>query len=167
MEKLGINTMGLLAQVVNVGILLFVFLKFLYKPILKVLEKRQQSIEGNIRLQEQLEAKLEAMAETEKELVKHAKIEANKILETARHEAKKLVDGAVANAKSEVSALKDQTRENFKKEVLAKQEELESMMAAKATEIANRAIGKLLNQKTRDSLTEKQVSELVKKSHIS
>lgn len=165
MENLGINVMGLVAQLVNVSILLVVFKKFLYKPALRMLEKRQQSIEGTIHLQEQLEAKLEALEEKQKEILKRARVGANRIMEEARHQAGELVNGALANAKSEVTALKDQARENFKKEILARQEELEEKMAQKATEIANAAIGKLLDEKTRALLTEKQVREFVRKSH--
>ena len=42
MEKLGIEPQLLLAQLVNFGIIIFVLSKFLYKPILDMLEKRKK-----------------------------------------------------------------------------------------------------------------------------
>lgn len=165
MEKLGINAMGLLAQIVNVGILLFVFLRFLYKPILKVLEKRQQSIEDNIRLQEQLEARLEALDSKEKDLMKHAKVEANKLAEESRAQAKTIASEVLSKAREEAAMLRKQAQRDLKRELEAEQEKLELVMSSKVAEVANAAIGKLLGEKTKDLLTEKQVSEFVKKSH--
>lgn len=165
MEKLGINALGITAQIANIAILLFIFKKFLYKPILKVLEKRQQSIEDNIRLQEQLEARLEALDEKERQMVKRAKVEANKIAEEVRTEAKTSANLLLVAARDEASSIRKQTREELKRELESNRQKLEDMMAKKAAEVANDAIGKLLGEKTRRLLTEKQVSEFVKKSH--
>lgn len=165
MEKLGINALGITAQIANIAILLFIFKKFLYKPILKVLEKRQQSIEDNIRLQEQLEARLEALDEKERQMVKRAKVEANKIAEEVRTEAKTSANLLLVAARDEASSIRKQTHEELRQELESQRQKLEGMMAKKAAEVANDAIGKLLGEKTRRLLTEKQVSEFVKKPH--
>lgn len=165
MEKLGINSLEIAAQIANIAILLFVFKKFLYKPILKVLEKRQQSIEDNIRLQEQLEARLEALDEKERQMVKRAKVEADKIAEDVRTEAKTSANLLLVAARDEASSIRKQTREELKRELESQRQKLEDMMAKKAAEVANDAIGKLLGEKTRRLLTEKQVSKFVKNSH--
>jgi F-type H+-transporting ATPase subunit b len=165
MEKLGINALEIAAQIANIAILIFIFKKFLYKPILKVLEKRQQSIEDNIRLQEQLEARLEALDEKERQMVKRAKVEANKIAEDVRTEAKTSANLLLVAARDEASSIRKQTHEELKRELESERQKLEEMMAKKAAEVANDAIGKLLGEKTRRLLTEKQVSEFVKKSH--
>ena len=49
MEALGIDLKLLIAQVVNFGILLFVLSKFLYKPVVTMLEERQKKAEQTIK----------------------------------------------------------------------------------------------------------------------
>ena len=44
-KQFGINPILLAAQVVNFIVLLFIFKKLLYKPILKVLDERKKKIE--------------------------------------------------------------------------------------------------------------------------
>ena len=58
MEKLGINAYQLLAQVVNVLILLFVLKKFLLKSMVALLEKRRASIVDQVKVEEDLEKEL-------------------------------------------------------------------------------------------------------------
>lgn len=165
MEKLGINAGTLLAQVFNIALLLVVFKKFLYKPVLSVLERRQKLIEDNIRLQERLEAKLEGLEEKEKQVLKNAKLAANKIAEEVRAQAKISAGEVIDKARDEAADIRKQAREELRRELAAEREKLEEMMTQKTTQIANAALGKLLDEKTRWRLTEKQVEEFVKRSN--
>ncbi len=165
MEKLGINAGTLVAQIFNIALLLAVFKKFLYKPILSVLERRQKLIEDNIRLQERLEAKLEGLEEKEKQVLRNAKVSANKIAEEVRAQAKVSAGEVIAAARDEAVSIRNQAKQELQRELKAQQEKLEEMMAKKTTEIANAALGKLLDEKTRRRLTEKQVEEFVKRSN--
>lgn len=86
-HKLGIDWKLLLAQVVNFFILLAVLYKFVYKPVLEMLEKRSRTIEKGIHDAKAAEERLlkierlreEKMAETSKEI--------GKLLEQARADA--------------------------------------------------------------------------------
>lgn len=164
MEKLGINPVTLAAQIVNITLLLVIFKKFLYKPVLTVLEKRAKLIEDNVRLQERLEAKLEALEETEKQVMRQAKLAANKLAEEVRAQAKVSAGEVIGKAREEAVDIRKQAQAELARELEAERMKLEEMMAKKTTEIANAALGKLLDEKTKARLTEKQVEEFVKKS---
>ncbi|MFH1280400.1 MAG: F0F1 ATP synthase subunit B, partial [Candidatus Beckwithbacteria bacterium] len=101
----------LLFQIINFGILVFVLNKFLYKPIVTIVNQRNKKIEDSIKAAEDNlkektkieEIKKQARAEAEKEAVKiieNAKKEANKtsknILNTAKEEAELEVDKKLA-----------------------------------------------------------------------
>ncbi|KKT66600.1 MAG: ATP synthase subunit b [Candidatus Woesebacteria bacterium GW2011_GWA2_44_33] len=165
MEKLGINFVTLAAQIFNIALLLVVFKKFLYKPILAVLERRQKLIEDNIRLQERLEAKLEGLEEKEKQVIRNAKLSANKIAEEVRVQAKVSASEVIAAARGEAMNIRNQAKEELKRELAAEREKLEETIAKKTTEIANAALGKLLDEKTRLRVTEKQVEQFVNRSN--
>lgn len=164
MEKLGINPVTLAAQIFNIALLLVVFKKFLYKPILTVLERRQKLIEDNIRLQERLEAKLEALEEKEKQMMKQAKLAANKIAEEVRAQAKVSAGEVIGKAREEALDIRKQAQAELARQLEAERQRLEDMMAKRTTEIANAALSKLLDEKTKARLMEKQVEEFVRKS---
>jgi F-type H+-transporting ATPase subunit b len=161
MEKLGVNPATLAAQVFNIVLLLAVFKKFLYKPVLTILERRQKLIEDNIRLQERLEAKLEALEEKEKQVMKQAKLSANKIAEEVRAQAKVSAGEVIGQARQEAVDIRKQAQAELARELQAEREKLEEMMAKRTTEIANAALAKLLDEKTRQRLTVKQVEQFV------
>lgn len=94
-----INFLQVLLQIVNFAILVAVLTKFLYKPILKILEARAQKIQEGLEAAEKSleekartqEAKTEILAKTEKE--------AADILDAARIDAKKAAKDIVAAAR--------------------------------------------------------------------
>jgi len=57
LSSLGIDLKILLAQLVNFGILIFLLSKFLYKPVLKMLDQRKKKIAESIKKAEEIEKK--------------------------------------------------------------------------------------------------------------
>ncbi len=86
-KNFGIQPILLLAQIVNFTILLIILQKFLYKPILKVINERKTKIADSLKNADEIEQKLKSMDE-----------ERNKKLEQALDEAKDIVEEATKNA---------------------------------------------------------------------
>jgi F-type H+-transporting ATPase subunit b len=94
----------LLFQMINFGVLLFVFFKFLYKPILKVLDQRSQRIdEGLLAAQKNLEEKEKLEAFKKAELLKAEK-QAQKIIDDTKAEAQVLAQKLLEEAKIQAQA---------------------------------------------------------------
>ena len=53
LENFGLNPMLLIAQIVNFLIVLFILKKFLYKPVLEMLKKRQTTIKDGLKQAEE------------------------------------------------------------------------------------------------------------------
>ncbi len=70
MEKLGIDPVMLVTQIINFAILAFILTKFLYKPILKLLDERQKKIAEGLELSQKMKLKEEEI-QKEKEPVLH------------------------------------------------------------------------------------------------
>ena len=67
LNQFGVQPILLAAQVVNFLILLFILKKFLYGPILKVLDSRKKTIEQSLKNAEEIERRLlETTEEKEK-----------------------------------------------------------------------------------------------------
>lgn len=84
LNQFGINPLLLAAQVVNFAILLFILKRFLYKPILKVLEERKNKIETSLKNAEEIENRLlRTNDEVEKILAKALK-QAEEIIDESK-----------------------------------------------------------------------------------
>ena len=156
MGELGINLPGLITQLVSFIILGLVLTKFLYKPIVKLLDERAEKIKRGLDDAESATRSAEEAAQrTEEEIMK------------ARQEGKKLI----AEAQLTSSSL----REAEKKKITV---EIESMMSKARKEIENEKDGAIMELKNHfgdlvvdaagkvieQEVDEKNHSELIKKT---
>lgn len=161
MEKLGIDAVQLGAQLVNVIILLIVLKKFLYKPVLSILEKRREQIEGGLMLRDEMEGKIKKLEDKEKDLEAKAKLKARELEAAVVKTARQAADKILAEAKSEAEKVRRQAKQDAKRELELSLGKREAELAAKAVELANQALGKLLPKDVRAKLTEAQIRRLM------
>ena len=121
----------LMAQILNFAILVFILAKFAYRPVMRVLEERQQKIADNIDAAERerqeaqqlkleyqqklADARAQAQAIVEKaeklaienkeEILKEARLESARILQTVQAEVARERELALAQLRGEVIAL--------------------------------------------------------------
>ncbi len=159
LTEFGVKPILLAAQIVNFIILLLLLKKFLYGPILKVLDERKKKIAESLANAEEIKQKLvEIAAEHDKELEQAAR-ESKKIIEEATvvanqiiADAHKKAEGDIETmiAKSEVRLV--QERDKLHQEIRA---ELADLVALGMQKIA----GKVLTAKDRSNLAEKSLKE--------
>jgi F-type H+-transporting ATPase subunit b len=105
MEKLGIDPKILIAQIVNFGIVFFLLKKFLFKPLIKIIDDRNKKLNDAIDNSKKIEEKLLAV-ETESKLLltkarDESKIEREELLKLARSEREKVIEEAKIKAEKE------------------------------------------------------------------
>lgn len=110
-EKLGINPLLLIAQIVNFLILLFVLKRFLYKPIITLLDKRTDKIATSLKKAEEIERSVLRTEEAfEKKIVQAGK-EATAIITEAKQSAEEIHVEMVAKAESQVREIIDKGKQ--------------------------------------------------------
>lgn len=92
MQDFGISLPGIAAQVLNVGIVVFILWKFAFKPVLATLDERQHKIAAGLQYAEEMKAKLEAAQQESAASAKRAQLESTRIIEEARKAAKEFLD---------------------------------------------------------------------------
>lgn len=104
------------AQIVNFIILIYLLKRFLYKPILRAMDKREQKISS--RLQQAEESRKKAESDAEAAARELRKIEGNKqkMEEEVREEIKKWREQALEKAKEEVDKSRNSWLENLEQE---------------------------------------------------
>lgn len=162
MEKLGINLTYLITQIVNFTILLIVLTKVVYKPILRMLEKRKRKIEEGLALTEKLNKEKEEIEIKKALILKEAQKEAQAILDKARSHAKLVEVELVKEAKVKAEEIIKKGR----KEVELRKKELEEKLLKEtvriATVLTRKLIGEVLDEKRQEIFFRKRLGEFLK-----
>ena len=112
-KDFGVQPILLLAQIINFVILLCILKRFLYKPILKMLEERRDKIETSMKQAEEIQKRFDEVATKQGELLTQAKGEASKIVEEAKDEAKKLAEQIQDETKQRVVETLERSQESL------------------------------------------------------
>lgn len=158
MKELGIEPMLLLAQIINFGIIFFVLKKFLYKPVLTMLEKRKKETEETIERAKRMEHEEGKMKEKQEKLVADAKKEARIILEEAKKQAEEQKRMTLAEAHTEVQSI----LAKGKTQAAAYQKTVESDVRKQAVELASLMVQKLLPEILSDQDHKKLIASQLK-----
>lgn len=140
LKDFGVQPILLIAQIVNFFILLLLLKKFLYGPILKVLEKRQETIAHGLKNAEEIERRLEKTAEDrEKELEKAAR-EARRILDEATKTAVVVVAEAHIKAQGEMEV----TFKKGQEAISLEREKMQQEIKEEVSEMVGKSVSKVL-----------------------
>ena len=144
--SLGISLPLFLGQLVNFAIVMFVMWKWVFTPLVALMDKRSKEIADGLKNAELAQAKL-AEAEAEKErVIDAARAESNSLLEETRVKADAVRAEKMALAKKEIELVVDEAKERIKGEKQAAFDALKN-------EIANMVM--LTTQKVAASMDEK------------
>lgn len=119
----------LVAQVLALLVMILIVIFFAYKPVKKIIKKRQDYIEDNIRnaensnaLANKHEQEASEMVLTSKkqaaDIIQEAKLQAEKEKEQIILEAKKQADEKIASTEKEIEDMKVQAKEDIRKEMV-------------------------------------------------
>src|SRR3989304_8718513 len=119
----------LLFQIVNFGILIFLLNRFLYRPILKIIEDRNKKIEDSLKAAETTLKEKEKINERKKQAVAEAEKEAVKIVEAAKHQADLSGKQILSQAQEEAEAAVTKKMELLNDKLAQEEKRLESRVA--------------------------------------
>lgn len=148
------------AQVVNFLILLLILKKFLYKPILKVLESRRERIEESLKQAEEIERKLAEAAEHKDKIIEEAAKQAEKIINEGNQARESLMEDGKQRGEQLAQKIVQEARTQLQLE----KQQLQSDVRADAIDlvllITQKITGKSFNKKEQKDLIEKTLKEL-------
>jgi len=143
-EKLGINWGLLIAQIFNVVLLVWLLSRFLYQPVLNMLNERTRRIQESLRDAEQVKEQLaHAKQDYDTELAR-ARQEAAALLAQAQERAKLQEQEIVAQARQEADRIRSEAREQAVQERDQLLRDLKNQMAELVTVTASRVLGEEL-----------------------
>jgi F-type H+-transporting ATPase subunit b len=156
----GVQPVLLLAQIVNFLVLFLILRKFLYPPIIKILEARKNLVIQNQKNADEIGQRLLAIDDETEEKRSLACKEAQKIIETALNTADVIIAKAHKTVQSDIDLMLEQARcdisqqrENMKKELSAKFSDLVIAGVEKITK-------KIVDSNDQKTMIEQQLQDL-------
>lgn len=160
LNQFGVQPILLAAQVVNFLILLWLLNKFLYKPIIRVLEERKQKVAEANKNAEEIERKiLEITALKESEILKAIK-EGEKIIKDASDGALQIQE----NGRRQYEEIIKKAQEDAKELLQVEKAKLDREIRANLSKIIALALqkvtGKVLSKKDQQDVLDREIRNL-------
>ena len=152
---------GLFIWSVLIFIILWVVLgKFAFKPIVKALSQRNKDIQRALDSAEEAKAEMATLKAQNDEILNQAKAERAEILKEAGKVKDQIIAEAKENAKVEASKIMTDAKREIDSQKASMMVEVKNSSAALAIEIAEKVLGKELNdKKSQESLAQTLAKE--------
>lgn len=159
MEALGINLSGLIAQVINIVILLLLLRLVAYKPILRMLDERSSRIRASMEQAEQVKREAERTQQEFQAQIEAARKEGQSILTQASQIGERIKEEALAAAQKEAEGLLVRARSEIRLERDRAVTDLRREFADLTVLAAGKVINKSINKDDHKRLIEEVLSE--------
>ncbi len=140
---LGIDWMTLILQIIAFTILVIVLAKFVYPPLLAMLNRRDKLVEDSVKAAKQAKEEAEKSEEKTAQLLQEARSEAQDIVKTAREESQQIVVDAESDAMKKADAIVASARAQLDQDV----EKARQMIRGEAATLVARATEHVVREK--------------------
>lgn len=157
-EALGLNA-TLVAQIFHFIILLIFLRLVVYPPIVKILEQRQDAIEGNVAAAQEERKQAEALRQQYLDDMQKAKEEANEIIQKATKEAETEARGIIDAAKQEADRIKESALQDIEREKEKAVSELREQVASLSILVASKVVDERITADVQRDLIDDFIKE--------
>ncbi len=156
--SLGVDGKLFLAQLLNFGVVLFVMWKWVYTPLLKVMDERSKKIEQGLKDATDAAALRRSADEERDRIVLAARADAKQIVEEAAVNAETERVAATARTKTEVERIVTQGKERL----AAEKQTLMASVRAEAADLVTAVAEKVLREKLDAAADKKLIKDALK-----
>ena len=144
---------------VNLVVLYLILRKLLFKPVTSFMENRIQQIKDSIDNAEKSKSEAAELKKRYEDLIKAAKLEADRILEEARTKAGKEYDNILSTAKTDAEGVISRARDEIEREKVQMFKDIKSHVAGLALSVASKVIEVNMDTEKNRILAEKFINE--------
>lgn len=150
----------LIVQMLVFAAFVWFTMKFVWPPLTKALEERQNKIADGLAAAERGRRELELAQHRAKDELKQAKVDAADILEKAHRRASQLVEEAKEEARSEMQRTARIASEQLAQEVNHAREALRTQVSELAILCAEKILKKEISEKESEALMDNLIEEI-------
>ena len=160
-SKLAPNIQTIIVQLCSTGILLFVFKKYLWKPMMAFFEKRADYIEKNITDSKEMREQAQFYLDESEKQARESASQYKMIVEQAKEDANKQKQMIIADANQQARKKLEQTRSEIESERLQAQDSMKKEIVDIAAEVAEKIMNKEMDLSANNEMVQKFVDEVV------
>jgi F-type H+-transporting ATPase subunit b len=157
---LGINWKLFIAQLVNFGIVLFVFWKWVVKPLGTTLMARQEKIESGLKNAAYMEDEKKKFEDWKTEQMQKVRGEAEKVLKSSTETADKIRQETVHNAQTQANKMIEQAKSAIENEKVQMLKEVRQNVAELVVTASEKILRSKLDSKKDLELVENAIKEM-------
>ncbi|NCB49755.1 MAG: hypothetical protein EOM53_03660 [Alphaproteobacteria bacterium] len=142
---MGIDLLTFTAQIINLFVLMWLLKRFLYRPVLKMVEERQTKINARIEEAVSLKEKAEIEKKTYENQIQSLQKEKESLLEKARKESETLKETLSKKAKVDVEKEKEKWSKSLLEEQKSFKEALQGLFVQNFKTLSSKALKEISN----------------------
>lgn len=151
-SALGINWQLLIAQVVNFTILMAILMYFVYRPLLRLIDSRRQTIQKSVEDAKEVERQKREIEQFKVEQMRKADQEMSAILDQAKKQAEGMKKDIVSKAQAEATAIVEKAKESLEGERRRMLDESRRTLAVAAVRLSEKIIEREFGSADQDRL---------------
>ena len=155
-----LDLMLVIGTFINFFVLLFLLKKFLYKPVLNMLDARSNEVANNLTQAEEAKVEAQKLKDDYAAQIKNAKNEAQDIINRAAQIGEQTKTEIVTEAREEAAKLTEKAQEEIKREKSEALNELRTEVANLAVLAAEKIVGKSIEVKDHEAMVNNFVKEV-------
>ena len=148
-------------QAINFGLVLFVLTRFIYKPVLKLLEDRKKKVAEAAESSNEILQEKENLEKLKVDILSQANQNAQKIENDIKSEAKKSAKILMEKNKEELSLKETKFTEELAKLKKDKLKSMEKELKQAAVLIAEKVLQESIDTKKHQKLIDQQIDEII------
>ncbi len=157
---LGVNPWTALFTLANTVTLFLVLKKVLFKPVMKMIEDRQNEIDNMYRKADDCQKQAKALQTEYEEKFAAASQEAERLVKEAVHRGQNREEEIIRQANAEAAAIREKASADIAQEKKKAVAEAKSEISGLAVEIAEKVIDKALNDAEQKRLVDSFIDQL-------
>src|SRR6266545_811233 len=157
LNSLGINLTALIWHAVNFLILLFILQRFLYKPVLRMLDERALRIRDSMAQAEEARAEVARLRDDAKDILDAARREGQELLAQANRNSERIL----AEARQQAQAEADRIVERARAEIVREREQAFAELRQEVADLAVMAAGHVIRRSLDDDAHRELVRQFI------
>jgi len=159
-HALGIEWPVLIAQIVNFAILLFVLQRFVYKPVIRMLDERRENARLALEREQHSEERLHTADAEKEQILEAARKESVAILETARLDGEEMKRKYLESAKEEAVRARADAEKRLKDERARLLIEVKAELGTLVVDTIERSLGDVLDARAQGKMVEQALAAI-------
>ncbi len=160
LHSLGINWGVFIAQIVNFTILLAVLAKFVYRPVMKLLDERREKIAETERQKSEVSEKLVAIEAERQVILEAARAESIRVIESAKHNGEEVKKKLLVSAQEEIARMKSDVEKKIAGDRVKLISDVRRELGTLVVDAIDRSFGDVVDQRTQGKMVEQALAAI-------